>query len=165
MANKVYTGIFAKTLIKSDMNSTGFDNLAITAGVPVELTYQVLPSNEVAFGSGSNSLGGVRTARVFQLDPQNAAGEHVNCRFRLIYSDANRVRTTVVREDLTENVAGAVNEPTQASYLPETTGMRVGAYSYLVIQFTPLASGTTFNAKSPIQLPCTFYTLANASGQ
>lgn len=165
MANKVYTGIFAKTLIKSDMNSTGFDGLAITAGVPVELTYQVLPSNEVAFGSGSNSLGGVRTARVFQLDPQNAAGEHVNCRFRLIYSDANRVRTTVVREDLTENVAGAVNAPTQASYLPETTGMRVGAYSYLVIQFTPLASGTTFNKDSPIQLPCTFYTLANASGQ
>lgn len=53
MANKVYTGIFAKTLIKSDFVSTGFDNLAITAGVPVELTYQVLPSNEVAFGSGS----------------------------------------------------------------------------------------------------------------
>lgn len=165
MANKVYTGIFAKTLIKSDMNSAGFDGLAITAGVPVELTYQVLPSNEVAFGSGSNSLGGVRTARVFQLDPQNAAGDSVNCRFRLIYSDANRVRTTVVREDLTENVKGAVGNPTQASYLPETTGMRVGAYSYLVIQFTPLASGTTFNKDSPIQLPCTFYTLANASGQ
>lgn len=53
MANKVYTGIFAKTLLKSDLNSTGFDGLAITAGVPVELTYQVLPSNEVAFGSGS----------------------------------------------------------------------------------------------------------------
>lgn len=53
MANKVYTGIFAKTLIKSDFVSTGFDGLAITAGVPVELTYQVLPSNEVAFGSGS----------------------------------------------------------------------------------------------------------------
>ena len=46
-----------------------------------------------------------------------------------------------------------------------STGMRVGAYSYLVIQFTPLASGTTFNAASSIQLPCTFYTLANASGQ
>ncbi len=165
MANKVYTGIFAKTLIKSDMNSTGFDNLAITAGVPVELTYQVLPSNEVAFGSGSNSLGGVRTARVFQLKPLNAAGDDVNCRFRLIYSDANRVRTTVVREDLTENVAGAVSAPTQASFLPETTGMRVGAYSYLVIQFTPLESDTTFNAESQIQLPCTFYTLANASGQ
>lgn len=165
MANKVYTGIFAKTLIKSDMNSIGFDDLAITAGVPVELTYQVLPSNEVAFGSGSNSLGGVRTARVFQLDPQNADGQSVNCRFRLIYSDANRVRTTVVREDLTENVKGAVANPTQASYLPETTGMRVGAYSYLVIQFTPLESGTTFNKNSPIQLPCTFYTLANASGQ
>lgn len=165
MANKVYTGIFAKTLIKSDMNSIGFDNLAITAGVPVELTYQVLPSNEVAFGSGSNSLGGVRTARVFQLNPQNAEGQSVNCRFRLIYSDANRVRTTVVREDLTENVSAAVSAPTQASYLPETTGMRVGAYSYLVIQFTPLASGSTFNPASSIQLPCTFYTLANASGQ
>ena len=70
-----------------------------------------------------------------------------------------------MREDLTENVAGQVDQPTQASYLPETTGMRVGAYSSLVIQFTPLVSGTTFNANSPIQLPCTFYTLANASGQ
>lgn len=88
MANKVYTGIFAKTLIKSDFTSTGFDNLAITAGVPVELTYQVLPSNEVAFGSGSNSLGGVRTARVFQIKPIDAASADVECRFRLIYSDA-----------------------------------------------------------------------------
>lgn len=75
------------------------------------------------------------------------------------------MRTTVIREDLTENVSGLVSQPTQASYLPETTGMRVGAYSYLVIQFTPLASGTTFSATSQIQLPCTFYTLANASGQ
>lgn len=165
MANKVYTGIFAKTLLKSDFNSTGFDGLAITAGVPVELTYQVLPSNEVAFGSGSNSLGGVRTARVFQLDPQNAANQSVNCRFRLIYSDANRVRTTVIREDVTSNVSGSPSTPTQASYLPETTGMRVGAYSFLVIQFTPLASGTTFSATSPIEVPTTFYTLANASGQ
>ena len=165
MANKVYTGIFAKTLLKSDLNSTGFDGLAINAGVPVELTYQVLPSNEVAFGSGSNSLGGVRTARVFQLDPQNAAGQSVNCRFRLIYSDANRVRTTVIREDVTSNVNGSTSTPTQASYLPETTGMRVGAYSYLVIQFVPLANGTTFNAASPMEIPTTFYTLANASGQ
>lgn len=166
MANKVYTGIFAKTLLKSDFNSTGFDGLAITAGVPVELTYQVLPSNEVAFGSGSNSLGGVRTARVFQLNPQDAGGNDVNCRFRLIYSDANRVRTTVIREDVTSNVNGATNTPTQASYLPETTGMRVGAYSFLVIQFTPLATvQSTFAATSPIEVPTTFYTLANASGQ
>lgn len=112
-----------------------------------------------------HSLGGVRTARVFQLDPQNAAGDSVNCRFRLIYSDANRVRTTVIREDVTSNVNGSTNTPTQASYLPETTGMRVGAYSYLVIQFVPLASGTTFNANSPMEIPTTFYTLANASGQ
>ena len=165
MANKVYTGIFAKTLLKSDLNSTGFDGLAITTGVPVELTYQVLPSNEVAFGSGSNSLGGVRTARVFQLDPQDESGKSVNCRFRLIYSDANRVRTTVIREDVTSNVNGSTSTPTQASYLPETTGMRVGAYSYLVIQFVPRANGTTFNATSPMEIPTTFYTLANASGQ
>lgn len=115
--------------------------------------------------SRADSLGGVRTARVFQLDPQNAAGDSVNCRFRLIYSDANRVRTTVIREDVTSNVNGSTSAPTQASYLPETTGMRVGAYSYLVIQFVPLASGTTFNANSPMEIPTTFYTLANASGQ
>lgn len=77
----------------------------------------------------------------------------------------DRVRTTVIREDVTSNVNGATSSPTQASYLPETTGMRVGAYSFLVIQFTPLASGTTFNANSPMEVPTTFYTLANASGQ
>ena len=76
-----------------------------------------------------------------------------------------RVRTTVIREDLTSNVNAPTSAPSQASYLPETTGMRVGAYSYLVIQLTPLASGTTFNAASVVQIPCTFYTLANASGQ
>lgn len=102
---------------------------------------------------------------MFQLDPQDAAGQSVNCRFRLIYSDANRVRTTVIREDVTSNVNGSTSTPTQASYLPETTGMRVGAYSYLVIQFVPLANGTTFNAASPMEIPTTFYTLANASGQ
>lgn len=102
---------------------------------------------------------------MFQIKPLDAGSSDVECRFRLIYSDANRVRTTVIREDLTSNVNGSTATPTQASYLPETTGMRVGAYSYLVIQLTPLASGTTFNAASVVQIPCTFYTLANASGQ
>jgi hypothetical protein len=170
MAKKTYTGIFAKTLTMADFNTAGYNGQGITEGVPVEITYQVLPANEVAFGSGSNSLGGVRTARVFQLNPKNNASSSaaVQCKFRLIYSDANRVRQTVVREDLTENVATFTGTGTQASFLPETTGMRVGAYAFLVIQFTPITTDSTNKfsaANTEVQVPCTFYTLANASGQ
>ena len=167
---KSYTGIFARTLTISDFNDDAFDGISIIANVPVELTYQVLPGNELAFGAGSQSLGGVRTARVFQIAPfdNQATAVAVPCKFRLIYADSNRVRQTVIREDQTTNVASLVQTGTQASFLPETTGMRVGAYSYLVIQLSPNATspGNAFStANTTIQIPVTNYTLATASGQ
>ena len=166
---KKYTGIYSTTLTTSDFDTTAYDGIAVVAGVPVTLSYRVLPGNETAFGSGSNSLGGVRTAKVFQLAPKNNAATPgaVACRFRLIYQDANKVRATVIREDLTSNVLGDVTLANQFNYMPETAGMKVGAYSYLTIQFTPLAGdGTTAfsKANSVIQMPITNYTLVNSSG-
>lgn len=167
---KSYTGIFARTLTTSDFNDVAYDGISIIAGVPVELTYQVLPGNEIAFGAGTQSLGGVRTARVFQIAPfdEQQTPAAVPCKFRLIYADANRVRQTVIREDQTTNVATLVQTGTQASFLPETTGMRVGAYSYLVIQLTPNATSANHAFESNntvIQIPITNYSLATASGQ
>ena len=166
---KKYTGIYAKTLTMADFDTTGFDGLAVVKDVPVTLTYRVLPGNEMAFGSGSNSLGGVRTAKVFQILPKDAevTPGTIACSFRLIYQDANKVRATVIREDLTANVAGAVTTANQFNYIPETAGMKVGAYSYLTIQLTPLAGAGTVEfsaANTTIQMPVTNYTLVNSSG-
>ncbi len=166
---KKYTGIYAKTLTTSDFDTTAYDGIAVVAGVPVTLSYRVLPGNEMAFGSGSNSLGGVRTAKVFQLAPKDAevSPSAIACSFRLIYQDANKVRATVIREDLTANVLGAVTSANQFNYMPETAGMKVGAYSYLTIQFTPLAGAGTVEfsaANTTIQMPVTNYTLVNSSG-
>lgn len=166
---KKYTGIYARTLTMADFDTTAYDGIAIVDGVPVTLSYRVLPGNEMAFGSGSNSLGGVRTAKVFQIAPKDGAQtpNAVPCSFRLIYQDANKVRATVIREDLTSNVSGAVTTANQFNYIPETAGMRVGAYSYLTIQLTPLAtsSGNSFSAaNTTIQMPVTNYTLVNSSG-
>ena len=166
---KKYTGIYARTLTMADFDTTAYNGIAIVENVPVTLSYRVLPGNEMAFGSGSNSLGGVRTAKVFQIAPKDGAQtpNAVSCSFRLIYQDANKVRATVIREDLTQNVSGAVTTANQFNYIPETAGMRVGAYSYLTIQLTPFAtsSGNSFSAaNSVIQMPVTNYTLINASG-
>ena len=166
---KKYTGIYARTLTMADFDTTAYDGIKAIAGVPVTLSYRVLPGNEMAFGSGSNSLGGVRTAKVFQILPKDgeATPGTITCSFRLIYQDANKVRATVIREDLTENVSGAVTTSNQFNYIPETAGMRVGAYSYLTIQLTPLATaaGTEFSAaNTAIQMPVTNYTLVNSSG-
>ena len=90
-----------------------------------------------------------------------------------MYVDANKVRTTVLKQDVLSNVNTAPTSYTsdvqaQSAYLPETVGMTVGAYAYLCIDFTPSAtvSGQTFStANSEMQIPITVYTLANASGQ
>ena len=166
---KTYTGVFARTLTTADFDTTAYDGIAIVANVPVSLSYRVLPGNEIAFGAGSNSLNGVRTAKVMQIAPKDGAAtpNAVPCSFRLIYQDPNKVRATVIRDDLTTNVSGAVTTANQFNYLPETPKMRVGAYSYLTIQLTPLAtsSGNTFSAANTvIQLPVTNYTTVNASG-
>lgn len=162
-----YTGIYAKTMIKGDFNLDGFDGQAININVPVTMQYQVLPGQEVAFGAGSTSLNGVRSARVMQINPMNSANTAVPCMYRLIYADSNKVRQTVVREELTELVEASPSAaPNQSSYLPETA-MRVGAYAFLIIQLTPLVtdSANTFSAEnSSVVIPTTVYTLASASG-
>ena len=83
---KKYTGIYARTLTMADFDTTGFDGLAVVKMFPVTLTYRVLPGNEMAFGSGSNSLGGVRTAKVFQILPQRRRSQPGN-RSVLIQAD------------------------------------------------------------------------------
>lgn len=165
---KTYTGIFADTYTIGDFDSSAYDGIAVVKDVPVTLNYRVLPGNEIAFGSGSNSLNGVRTAKIMQIAPKDEAGTAVACKYRLVYQDPNKVRATVIRSDLTANVAGSVGTPNQSNYLPETANMRVGAYSYLTIQLYPLATsaGHTFSATNTvIQIPHTNYTLVNATGQ
>lgn len=107
-----------------------------------------------------------------QLNPKDNTGADVDGTYRLMYMDANKVRVTVLKQDVISNVKGAPNSyvadvQAQAAYLPETVGMTVGAYAYLCIEFTPAAtSANNFDiAQSAMQLPITVYTLANASGQ
>jgi len=174
MANN-YTGIYAKTLTIADFDTTKYDSLSIVAGVPVTLTYRVLPGQQIAFGNGSSSLNGVRTAKLFQLKPMDEQGTpvYIPCTYSLEYTDANQVRTTVLKQSLTDDVATAPTAYTsdvqaQNAYLPEVSGLQVGAYAYLRITLTPLASsaGHTFKAaNSNVIIPITVYTLANASGQ
>lgn len=166
---KTYTGVYADTLTIDQFDDSAYDGIAIIKDVPVSLSYRVLPGNEVAFGAGTNSLNGVRTAYVMQIKPMDSANTPaaVPCKYRLVYEDPNKVRATVVRQALTANVSGDPTSENQFNYLPETTNMRVPAYSYLTIQLTPLATaaGKTFvTANSTIQLPVTTYTLINATG-
>lgn len=174
MAN-AYTGIYAKTLTAKDFDASEYDGIAVTAGIPVRLYYRVLPGQEIAFGNGSSSLGGVRTAKLMYLDPHDddTPSNAVTGTYRLMYQDANKVRTTVLKEDQIANVntaptAWATDVAAQAAYLPETSGMTVGAYAYLVVEFYPdtTIAGQSFDIDATnIQLPTTVYTLANASGQ
>ena len=171
MAN--FTGIYADTLLANSFDDAQFDGIAVQAGVPTRLYYRVLPGQEIAFGSGSSSLGGVRTAKLMQLLPKDSNNDPIDGTYRLMYVDANKVRTTVLKQDVLSNVNTAPTAYTsdvqaQSAYLPETVGMTVGAYAYLCIEFTPsvTVSGQTFStANSEMQIPITVYTLANASGQ
>lgn len=170
MAN--YTGIYADTLLPANFDDSQFNGIKIQQGVPVRMYYRVLPGQEIAFGSGSSSLGGVRTAKIMQLNPKDSTDAVVNGTYRLMYVDANKVRTTVLKQDVLSNVSTAPTAYTsdvqaQSAYLPETVGMTVGAYAYLCIEFTPAAtSENTFStANSEMIVPITVYTLANASGQ
>lgn len=168
-----YTGIYADTLLPSGFSDvTQYDGIAIQAGVPVRVYYQVKPGQEIAFGSGSSSLGGVRTAKLMQLNPVDAANNPIDGTYRLMYVDANKVRTTVLKQDVISNVSTAPTAYTsdvqaQSAYLPETVGMTVGAYAHLCIEFTPSATvaSTWSIANSKMIVPITVYTLANASGQ
>lgn len=167
-----YTGIYADTLLPTNFDDAQFDGITIQAGVPVRMYYRVLPGQEVAFGSGSSSLGGVRTAKLMQLNPVDAANNPIDGTYRLMYVDANKVRTTVLKQDVISNVSTAPTAYTsdvqaQSAYLPETVGMTVGAYAYLCIEFTPTATvaSTWSTANSKMIVPITVYTLANASGQ
>ena len=171
MAN--FTGIYADTLLATSFDDAQFDGIAVQAGVPTRLYYRVLPGQEIAFGSGSSSLGGVRTAKLMQLLPKDSNNDPIVGTYRLMYIDANKVRSTVLKQDVLSNVntspvAYTSDVQAQSAYLPETVGMTVGAYAYLCIEFTPSAtvSGQTFStANSEMQVPITVYTLANASGQ
>lgn len=170
-----YTGIYANTLTMASFDDSQYDGVPITQGVPVRLYYRVLPGQEIAFGNGSSSLGGVRTSKLVYLDPYDnqATPAKIECTYRLLYVDANKVRMTVLKEDVISNVNTAPTAWTdsvqaQAAYLPETSGMTVGAYAYLCIEFTPtktVAGQAWETNNSKIQLPITVYTLANASGQ
>lgn len=171
MAN--FTGIYADTLTATSFDDEQFDGIAIQAGVPVRMYYRVLPGQEISFGSGSSSLGGVRTAKIMCLNPKDSNNAAVQGTYRLMYIDANKVRSTVLRQDVLESVrtlpsAYTSDVQAQSAYLPETVGMTVGAYAYLCIEFTPSATvaGQTFStANSQMIVPITVYTLANASGQ
>ena len=167
-----YTGIYADTLLPAHFDNAQFDGIKIQAGVPVRMYYRVLPGQEIAFGSGSSSLGGVRTAKLMQLNPKDSNDAAVAGTYRLMYVDANKVRTTVLKQDVISNVATAPTAYTsdvqaQSAYLPETVGMTVGAYAYLCIEFTPTATveGNWSAANSEMIVPITVYTLASASGQ
>lgn len=168
-----FTGIYSDTLLADSFDDAQFDGIAIQKGVPVRMYYRVLPGQEIAFGSGSTSLGGVRSAKIMTLRPKDSANAVIAGTYRLMYVDANKVRTTVLKQDVLTNVEKLPGEFTsdvqaQSAYLPETVGMTVGAYAYLCIEFTPSAtvSGQTFStANSEMQIPITVYTLANASGQ
>lgn len=174
MANS-FTGIYADTLTAKSFDSAQYDGLAITAGIPVRLYYRVLPGQQIAFGNGSSSLGGVRTAKIMQLKPMNNASTaaYIDCSYRLMYVDANKVRTTVLKQDECSNCNTAPTSyssdvAAQAAFLPETVGMNVGAYAYLCIEFTPKTTDSTNKWEidnTVIQLPITVYTLANAAGQ
>lgn len=162
------TGIFTKTLNISDFDTSGYDGVAITAGVPVFLYYQVLPGNGVAFGAGSNSYNGVRTAQNIQIKPVDESSTAVPSKVRLIYMDPNKVRQTVIKEVNSDYISGDPTTANQFNFLPETANMQVGAFCYLAIQITPNAtsSGHTFSAEnSVISVPATFRTYANASGE
>ena len=157
------TGIFTKTLNISDFDTSGYDGVAITAGVPVFLYYQVLPGNGVAFGAGSNSYNGVRTAQNIQIKPVDEASTAVSAKVRLIYMEQ-----TVIKEVNSDYISGDPTTVNQFNFLPETANMQVGAFCYLAIQITPNAtsSGHTFSAEnSVISVPATFRTYANASGE
>lgn len=174
MANS-YTGIYAKTLTMADFDTSQFDGLAITAGVPVTLTYTVKPGQRVALGSGSSSLNGVCTAKIFQIKPMNsnATPAYVACNYTLLYSDSNDVNQTTLKQDLTDNCntapsAYSADVQAVAARLPETVGLKVGAYAHIKIVLTPIATDAvnTFDkADTVLQIPVTVYTLANASGQ
>lgn len=167
-----YSGIFSETLVQTDFDSGSYDAKSIAKGIPVQLLYKVEPGNEVAFGSGSNSMEGVRTARVLQIKPMDNTGTAViiPCKYELLYLDVNQLRQTHVKRDLTSNVLGdpGTSTPNQGAYLPETAGVRVGAYGYLCIRLTPLADKVTSTfsiANTVIQLPITRYTLETATGE
>lgn len=170
-----YTGIYAKTLTMADFDTSQYHGLAITAGVPVTLTYTVKPGQRIALGSGASSLNGVSTAKVFQINPMNSAATpaYVPCTYTLLYSDSNDVNQTTLKQDLTDNCKtkpSAYTADIQAvsARLPETVNLKVGAYAHIKIVLVPLttdASNTFDKADTELQIPITVYTLANASGQ
>lgn len=170
-----YTGVYARTLTISDFDTSQYDGLSITAGIPVTLKYRVLPGQRVSLGSGSQSLNGVCTSKVFQLKAmdEQATPVEIPCRYTFQYADPNEVNATTLKQDLTANCNIAPNSYTSdvqavSARLPETSGVKIGAYAYIKIILTPISTsaGHTFNkTNTQIQIPITVYTLPNASGQ
>ena len=106
---KKYTGIYAKTLTTSDFDTTAYDGIGLLLPVFQSLFPIVFsPGNEMAFGSGSNSLGGVRLQRCFSLLRKmlKSARARLHAVSDSFIRMQTKVRATVIREDLTANVLG-----------------------------------------------------------
>jgi len=119
---------FERFLDKNDFDMGIADtDITLTADKWTEVgSFQVPAQQELAFGVGATSQGGVDSRRTATIKLYPGATQTTNGKLRLAYSDANGVSVQPIQEDLLANWSSGVK-------LGEVTNLRVREDSYLKI--------------------------------
>jgi len=147
--------VFQKFLNKDDFGmSATADDIACNSAKWTEIgSYQVPAQQEIAFGVGKVSDGGVDSRRNATIRVDDASGQ-IAGKLRLAYADANEVTVQPIQEDLISNWASGVP-------LAEVTKLRVREDSYLKILVRPDTSTTVdmSDTDNQVDVPVTIYVL------
>ena len=148
---------FKRFLDKNDFGM-GVDetDISLSANKWTEIgSYQVPAQQEIAFGVGKTSEGGVDSRRTATIDLHTTSGSVMgNSKIRLAYADANAVTVQPIQEDLTSNWASGES-------LGEVENLRVREDSFLKI-LALCTSATTWDASdtdNQADIPVTVYML------
>jgi len=146
---------FEKFLNKDDFDMGVADtDIACLTGKWTEIgSYQVPAQQEIAFGVGKVSEGGVDSRRTCTVRVDGATAQ-ITGKLRLAYADANEVTVQPIQEDLTSNWSAGQK-------LAEVEGLRVREDSYLKILLSPTTTSTVDMSVTTIavNVPVTVYIL------
>ena len=147
---------FERFLDRNDFGmGTSATDIACSSGKWTEIgSYQIPAQQEIAFGVGKVSEGGVDSRRDATLIIDSVTGHLTDGKLRLAYSDANGVTVQPVQEDLLSNWDDGVA-------LGEVQNLRVREDSYLKVLIN-LTSGSTVDmsdADIKVDIPVTVYML------
>ena len=147
---------FERFLDKNDFSMGISDtDITLTADKWTELgSFQVPAQQEIAFGVGNTSEGGVDSRRTATIKLYSGVSQTTNGKLRLAYSDANGVSVQPIQEDLLANWSAGVK-------LGEVTNLRVREDSYLkVFVNSDTAHLIDFSTTSnQVDIPTTTYML------